>query len=86
MHRNRDKKGALSDGAAAALLMLKVILDCISRILLFSSWMYVVNNGVFSSVYTLAAYYTVFGVLVIFNIVTSDNREFSKAEYWIGLH
>ena len=66
--------------------MLKVILDCVSRILLFSSWLYVVNNGVFSSVYTLAAYYTVFGVLVIFNIITSDNREFSKAKYWIGLH
>ena len=84
--RNRDKKGALSGGAPAALLMLKVILDCVSRILIFSSWLYVVNNGMFSSVYTLAAYYTVFGVLVIFNIITSDNREFSKANYWIGLH
>ena len=66
--------------------MLKVILDSVARILMFSSWLYVVNNGVFSSVYTLAGYYTVFGVLVIFNIVTSDNREFRKAEYWIGLH
>ena len=66
--------------------MLKVILDCVSRILIFSSWLYVVNDGVFSSLYTLAAYYTVFVVLVIFNIITSDNREFSKAEYWIGLH
>ena len=65
--------------------MLKVILDCVSRILIFSSWMYVVNAGVFSSVYTLAAYYTVFGVLVIFNIITCNNREFSKAKYWIGL-
>ena len=65
--------------------MLKVILDCVSRILIFSSWLYVVNDGVFSSLYTLAAYYTVFVVLVIFNIITSDNREFSKAEYWIGL-
>ena len=65
--------------------MLKVILDSVARILLFSSWLYVVNNGVFSSVYTLAAYYTVFGVLVIFNIITSNNREFSKAKYWIGL-
>ena len=65
--------------------MLKVILDCASRILIFSSWLYVVNNGVFSSIFTLAAYYTVFGVLVIFNIITSDNREFRKAKYWIGL-
>ena len=59
--------------------MLKVILDSVARILLFSSWLYVVNNGVFSSVYTLAGYYTVIGVLVIFNIVTSNNREFSSA-------
>ena len=64
--------------------MLKVILDSVARILLFSSWLYVVNNGVFSSVYTLAAYYTVFGVLVIFNIVTSNSRDFHQGKFWIG--
>ena len=64
--------------------MLKVILDSVARILLFSSWLYVVNNGMFSSVYTLAAYYTVFGVLVIFNIVTSNNKDFHRGKFWIG--
>ena len=64
--------------------MLKVILDSVARILLFSSWMYVVNNGMFSSVYTLVAYYTVFGVLVTFNIITSNNRDFHRGKFWIG--
>ena len=64
--------------------MLKVILDSVARILLFSSWMYVIKDGMFSSVYTMAGYYTVFGVLVIFNIITSNNRDFHRGKFWIG--
>ena len=65
-------------------MILKVILDSVAKILLFSCWIYVINNGEFSSVYTLAAYYTVFGVLVIFNIITSNNRDFHRGKFWIG--
>ena len=69
---------------ASAVLMLKVILDSVSRILLFSSWLYVINHGVFSSVYTLIAYYLVFAVLVIFNLVFNDDNNFSSGKYWLG--
>ena len=51
--RNRDKKGALSGVKEPALLVLKVILDSVSRILLFSTWLYVINAGEFSALYTL---------------------------------
>ena len=64
--------------------MLKVILDSVAKILLFSCWIYVINNGEFSSVYTLAAYYTVFGVLAIFNILTNNSRDFHRGKFWIG--
>ena len=65
--------------------MLKVILDSVSRILLFSSWLYVTNHGVFSSIYTLIAFYVVFTVLVIFNIVFNDDNNFLSGKYWLGL-
>ena len=64
--------------------MLKVILDSVAKILLFSSWIYVINDGEFSSVYTLVAYYTIFGVLVIFNLATSNSRDFHRGKFWIG--
>ena len=69
---------------ASVVLMLKVILDCVSRILLFSSWLYVTNHGMFSSIYTLAAFYLVFAVLVIFNIIFNDDNNFSSGKYWLG--
>ena len=81
--RNRDKKGALTV-VPACLLMLKVILDSVSRILLFSSWLYIINMGHFSSIYTLIAYYTIFLVLMVINVLFSENRDVFTGKYWIG--
>ena len=64
--------------------MLKIILDSVAKILLFSSWIYVINDGEFCSVYTLVAYYTIFGVLVIFNLATSNSKDFHRGKFWIG--
>ena len=64
--------------------MLKVILDSVSRILLFSSWLYVINMGHFSSIYTLIAYYTIFLVLMVINVLFSENRDVFTGKYWIG--
>ena len=83
--RNRDKKDALTGSTAPTLLIIKIVLDSMSRILLFSSWLYVTNHGHFSSIQTLIAYYTVFAVLVIFNIIFNDSRDLGRGKYWIGL-
>ena len=63
---------------------MKVILDSISRILLFSMWLYVINEGKFSSMYTLCGFYVIFTVLVAFNIVFNHSNEFQSGKYWIG--
>ena len=83
--RNRDKKDALTGSTAPTLLIIKIVLDSMSRILLFSSWLYVTNHGHFSSIQTLIAYYTVFAVLVIFNIIFNDSIDLGRGKYWIGL-
>ena len=83
--RNRDKKGALSGVKEPALLVLKVILDSVSRILLFSAWLYVINAGEFSALYTLCGYYFVFAVLMVFNLVFSSSRDVYTGKYWIGM-
>ena len=83
--RNRDKKDALTGSTAPTLLIIKIVLDSMSRILLFSSWLYVTNHGHFSSIQTLIAYYTVFAVLVIFNIVFNDSKDLGRGKYWIGI-
>ena len=83
-YRKRDKRGALTF-EASAVLVLKVTLDCVSRVLIFSSFLYVINHGVFSSIYTLIAFYLVFTILVIFNMVFNDSNNFSSGRYWLGL-
>ena len=48
-------------------LLLKTTLDCVARIVLFSTWLYVQNEGQFSSARTVIAYYSTFMVLLFFN-------------------
>ena len=48
-------------------LLLKTTLDCVARIVLFSTWLYVQNEGQFSSARTMIAYYSTFMVLLLFN-------------------
>ena len=65
--------------------MLKTTLDCISRILLFSAWLYVIHDGQFSSSKTVIAYYFTFMVLVVFNIIFNNRDEYNSARTWTGL-
>ena len=46
---------------------MKTTLDCVARIVLFSTWLYVKNEGQFSSARTVIAYYSTFLVLLLFN-------------------
>ena len=67
-----------------AFLLLKTILDCTSRILLFATFMFVVNEGQFSTMMTVKAYYTTVTVIMAYNIVFNDNETYCSARTWIG--
>ena len=67
-------------------LLLKTIFDCTSRILLFATFMFVVNDGQFSTMLTVKVYYTTVGVLMMYNIVINDNETYCSARTWIGEH
>ena len=83
LFRNRAKKGSMTT-FNLAFLLLKTIFDCTSRILLFTTFMFVVNNGQFSTLMTVKAYYTTVLVIMIFNIVINDNETYCSARTWIG--
>ena len=81
--RNREKKLALTI-RHFALLLLKIIFDCISRITLFSAFMYVTNKGQFSTMYVVIGYYVMWLIMVIFNVVFNKDRSLSSGRDWIG--
>ena len=56
-------------------LLLKTTLDCVARIVLFSTWLYVQNEGQFSSARTVIAYYSTFMVLVLFNSLCNKSEK-----------
>ena len=63
---------------------MKTTFDCASRILLFSTWLYIVNDGQFSSTKTVLAFYSIFLFLVGFNIVFNTTGDYSSAKTWTG--
>ena len=65
-------------------LLLKTTFDCISKVLMYATFMYVVNNGQFSSMMTLTAFYCTLAVLIILNIIVNDNTNYKSANTWIG--
>ena len=54
---------------------MKTTMDCVARIVLFSTWLYVQNEGQFSSARTVIAYYSTFMVLVLFNIFCNKSEK-----------
>ena len=83
--RNRDKKEAFTMTHMVCLL-LKTTCDCISRITLFSVFMYVRNEGQFSTRMTVIAYYSVFILLMIFNTWINKNKNFWSAKNLLGMY
>ena len=81
--RNRDKRGALSS-KHFAVLMLKIISDCVARITIFAAWMYVSNDGKFSTIYAVLGYYTLWVILVIFNMVLTEKENQFSLTYFVG--
>ena len=80
--RNRAKKNSFTT-LNLTFLLLKTMFDSISRILLFSTWLYVINDGQFSSTKTLIAYYSTLMVLLIFNTLF-NKQDHSATRTWIG--
>ena len=58
--------------------------DSVSRILLFSTWLYVINEGQFSSSKTIIAYYLALIYLLIFNTIFNKQKDYTSARTWIG--
>ena len=65
-------------------LLLKTVFDCISRLIIFATFMFVVNDVQFSAVMTVTAYYSTVAVLMTFNIITNSNENYFSAKTWIG--
>ena len=82
--RNRAKGNSLTM-KSFAFLMLKTIFASVSRVVLFSAWLYVTNNGEFSSLRTFFGYYLTVLVLVIFHFFFNKMRPSCSSSYWIGL-
>ena len=72
------------DVKSKAVLILKTVFDSVARLLIFSIWMYVSNSGQFSSVSTIAAFYILLLVLLIFNIIFNRNNQKKSFSLWIG--
>ena len=74
------------------ILVLKVLMDLLSRVLIFFTFMIVHNNGEFSPMRTLTSFYTVVGIMIIFNVIFNEKkrreekerRNFCSIKYWIG--
>lgn len=47
--------------------------------------MYVVNKGQFSSWMTLVAYYTTLAIIIVFNTMINNNKNYKTAKTWIGI-
>ena len=66
------------------ILVLKVLMDLVSRVLIFFIFMIVHNKGQFSPMRTLTSFYTMVGIMAIFNIVFNERRNFCSVKYWLG--
>lgn len=67
------------------LLLLKIMLDVVSRILIFSAWMCTDNDGQFCTYRTVLFYYGTFLLLFIFNSIFDSNGSLYSLRKWIGV-
>ena len=60
------------------ILLLKTTFDALSRVLIFSIWLYVYNGGKFSAIATLTGYYVLLVTLMIFNLILNESKNFKS--------
>ena len=80
---NKDKNEAL-DTTNIIVLVVKVLMDLVSRVLIFFAFMIVHNDGKFSPMRTLTSFYTMVALMIIFNIVFNERRNFKSLKFWLG--
>ena len=68
------------------LISARVTLSCVSRVLIFSSWMFVTFDGNFHPTATISAFYFTLLIMIIFNIVFNKSADILTFKYWIGKH
>ena len=66
------------------ILVLKVLMDLVSRVLIFFIFMIVHHKGQFSPMSTLISFYTMVGIMTIFNVIFNERNNFKSAKYWLG--
>ena len=84
LFRNRAKRNSLT-AVNMVFLLMKTMFDCIARILIFSTWLYVTNEGRFCSSQTVIAYYNTLIILLFFNIVFNKTDDYCSVKTWIGI-
>ena len=82
-YRKLDKKDAL-DAKHFAVLLAKIMCDCVARITIFSAWMFVTNDGKFDTMNVLMIYYSLALFMMVFNVVFNRKCEMTDGKYWIG--
>ena len=80
---NKDKREALAP-LNILILVLKVLMDLVSKVLIFFIFMIVHHKGQFSPMRTLTSFYTMVGIMTIFNIVFNERRNCCSLKYWLG--
>ena len=71
-------------GTHYAIQILRIIFDASARIIIFSCFMFTYNSGIFHPLMTLCGYYATFGLLLIFNLALSRNRNVHTISFWLG--
>ena len=66
------------------ILVLKVLMDLISRSLIFFTFMIVHHGGYFCPMRTLTSFYTMVGIMFIFNVLLNERRNVCSIKYWLG--
>ena len=81
--RNKNKNEALS-ALHIVLLIAKVFMEALSKVLIFFSFMMVMNEGEFNPIHSLVGFYTTVLFMVIFNIVFNESKICFSLNYILG--
>ena len=83
--RNLHKRHALG-WIHIGCLVFKIFNDCVGKSLLAFSFLYSVNNGKFSTLWTLGTFYCITAIMMVFHTIFSNvpPSELRSLRHWIG--
>ena len=76
VNRNRAKNGAM-EAKVLAVMIAKILCDSCGRLIVFSTCMYYIGSGNFSTLYTLLWFYSMVATLIVFYSIFNEDRIFS---------